>query len=225
MKYVSLIFFVFFGSQLLAETYVNSEEIKGLLKKIEKASSGSSEVEDLTQKEINEIQKKVNLSNEKRTLETSDNSLGNNPENINLRVKSLEKYFYATSSLEEYIYSDSFSYQSFCKNNTNCKVIALVESEIFNQKMEKLNEKISTDKVEMAKSLKNVYPLEDKISMVKQIEQTTYSSTDAMGMSMGMSTSTIDENKKKKYIEISDGDVLGKVKVSITPTYIKLSKK
>ena len=221
----SLVFFVIVCNQLFAEAYVNSEEIKGLLKKMEEANSSKSQVLDKTQIEIEEIQKKVNLSNEKKTLENADNSIGSNQDSIQKRVKSLEGYYSATTSLEEYIYTDNFSYQSICKNNTNCIVSASVEAEIWNQKIEKLNEKISGDKIAMAKSLQNVYPLEDKISLVKQVEQTTYSNTQMNSFNNTMMQQTMDDTKKKKYIEVIDGDILGNIKIKITPNYIKLSRK
>lgn len=228
----NLVFFVLFSCQVFAlegsnslstSAYVNSEDIKALLKKMEQANVSKANSADQTQKELEEIQKKVNLSNERRTLENAEASMGNNPDNIRKRVKSLQDYYKETTSLEDFIYSDSFNYQSICKG-TNCIVSALVEAEVFKEKMTKLTEKISSDKVVMAKSLQNVYPLEDKISLVKQAEQTTYS-TNQLATSFSNNTlMTTDETKKKKYLEVVDGDILGNIKVTVTPNYIKLSK-
>ena len=51
---------------------------------------------------------------------------------------------------KDFIYSDSFNYQSICKG-TNCIVSALVEAEVFKEKMTKLTEKIS--------KFRNFYPI------------------------------------------------------------------
>lgn len=221
MLFKSLVFFVIFGSQLFAQEYINNDEIKNLLKKMEQVGSANSQMVDQTQKEIDELQKKVNLSNQKRTLENADNSIGNTKTNISARIKSLENFYEATISFEDYIYSDSFSYQSICKDK-NCMVFATVDSEIFNQKIEKLNEKIASDKTEITKGIRNIYPLEDQVAIIKQAEQSSYSMQNSMNSMVSTSGIT---GEKKKYIEVKDGDVLGKIKITITPNYIKLTKK
>lgn len=225
----NLVFFALFCSaNLYAETYLNSDEVKLLLDKIQSASAASGQNQDLIQKEQQEIQRKVDLANSKRNLENAESYVGSNSENIDKRVESIQNYFASTSSIEEYIYSDNFSYQVICKNNTNCKPTASVESEIFNQKIQIVNEKISNDKLAMAKGLKNIYPLDDKLNLVRQMEQTSYSANNnSLGLNNNYNAlnNNSDTNKKKKYVDINDGDVLGKVKITITPNYIKLSKK
>ncbi len=225
----NLVFFALFCSaNLFAETYLNSDEVKILLDKIESASAASGQNQDLIQKEQQEIQRKVDLANSKRNLENAESYVGSNNENIEKRVESMQNYFSSTTSIEEYIYSDNFSYQVICKSNINCKPTASVESEIFNQKIQIVNEKISNDKVAIAKSIKNIYPLDDKLNLIRQIEQTSYSANNnSIGLNNNYNSinNNSDTGKKKKYIDISDGDVLGKVKITITPNYIKLSKK
>jgi len=231
IKNIYIFVFVFFYigavSATANQTYVNNNEINDLLKKLEAASSNQSE-QDKVQKEVEEIQKKISLSNEKRTLESAEIMIGNNPENTNKRIKTMEKFFDKTVSIEEFIFSDNFNYSQICKNK-DCITVASVDSEIFNMKIEKLKESISTDKSEMIKNLYNVYPLDERINLIKQVEQSTYSTMQNTNMLQNsyMSSSQIatDSTKKKTYIELKDGDVIGNIKISITPNFIKLSRK
>lgn len=224
-NYKNLVFFALLaGGSLFAETtYLNSSEVKELLNKIESASSTSTQNQDLLQKELNEVQKKINLSNQKKNLEASENNVGLNEESTNKRVKSLQKHYASTSAIEEYIYNDNYSYQSICKGSEKCIPSALVDSEIFNQKIAIMNQKISTDKVAIMEGIEDIYPVSEKLNIVKQIEQTTYSISSNQYTNSYNSQSN--NNKRKNYIEVRDGDVYGKVKVSITPNHIKLTKK
>ena len=232
MKFNSMYLFIFVflisvNNVCANSTYVNNDEIKDLLKKIEVASSNQSE-QDKAQKEIDEIQKKINLNNEKRTFEGTEMMIGNTPENTNKRIKTMEKFFAKTVSIEEFIFSDNFNYSQIC-NNKNCITIASVDSEVFNMKIEKLKESINTDKSEMIKNLYSVYPLDERINLIKQVEQSTYSSMQNANMMQNtyMTSTQInnDTNKKKTYIELKDGDVIGNILISITPNFIKLSRK
>ena len=225
-KKTSFFFFLLIGSSLFAEKYVDSNEIKELLNKIEGASALSGQNQDMIQKELNELERKTNLANQKRNLESSENTIGATDENVLKRVDALEKFYSTTSTVEDFIYSDNFSYQLICKGTVNCKATALVESEIFNQKIQLVSEKISQDKASIVKGLKNIYPMDDKLTLIRQIEQTTYA-VNQSNMSLGNSynNTQVNDNKKKKYIEIKDGDILGNIKITVTQNYVKLSKK
>lgn len=228
-SYKNLVFFVLIvgGVSLYAqsnnETYLNSSEVKELLNKIESASSSSMQNQDLIQKELQEVQKKINLGNQKKSLEAIENNVGITEESTNQRVKSLQKHYSSTSSMEEYIYSDSFSYQSICKSNEKCNPTALVDSDVFNQKLSLMNQKIATDKVAIMEGIEDISPVTEKLNIIKQIEQTTYAINNSL--TMGNYNSQSNNNRKKNYIEIKDGDTYGKVKISVTQNYIKLTKK
>ncbi|WP_152632636.1 hypothetical protein [Aliarcobacter butzleri] len=225
----NLVFFVLFSfaTNLFAETYLNSEEVKQLLNKIEAASATSNVNGDSMQKELQEIQKKVDLANQQRNLENAKSNTGLNQESIEKRVNSLESYYRSTNSVEEFIFNDSFSYQLICKNNKDCKPTASVESEVFNSKLQSIRDKIANDKVAMVKGIKNIQPLDDSLNLVRQIEQTTYSANSNLNnMNNNYNNfNSSDNSKQKKFIEVRDGDIFGNVKISITQSYIKLSKK
>lgn len=224
--YKNLVFFALLAcgsSNLYAETYLNSSEVKELLNKIEGASAVNNQSQDLIQKEVNEIQKKVNLNNQRKSLENSELNLGLTEESTNKRAKALQKHYSSVTSIEEYIYSDNFTYQSICKGTVACKPTALVDSEVFNQKIQNMSQKIVNDKVAIIEGIEDISPANEKLPLLKQIEQTTYNSNNGSNMSSNNSYSN--NNKRKKYIEINDGDTFGKVKVSISPNYIKLTKK
>lgn len=204
--------------------YINNNELQLMLKKIETASKNESHIDEKAQK-AEELQKDINIASQQKTLNDINNSTGLNKESVDKRIKSLQKYFDETEDLNEFIFTNDFSYQLICKTKANCKASAFVDADIFNYKLQVINEKISSSKKSLAKALEGITPVEEKVNILRNIEQNSYSTSDFNNTSnISVSTITTDDSKKKKYLKVIDGQKLGKVLVTITKEHIKLSR-